>query len=248
MGRSFLADLGFSVEWDAGGVFSRIEVAHQHLSAITGGIRPSVLATVADCIAGLLSTRAWLLRVALTVDLTMHCFHLPASGCVIASARILKAGRTLSVVETSFSLQGSERSIGVSHATFMASPRQIDVLDRLVASPARGCTMASAFADQIGVRLVEPGAVELDLAPQVLQSSGTIQGGAVALLVELAAESSGVVPTDLELHYLSSVRAGPARATAKPGNGGGRTVEVHDRGDSGRLVGVGFVQGRAERN
>jgi acyl-coenzyme A thioesterase PaaI-like protein len=109
--------------------------------------------------------------------------------------------------------------------------------------------MTAPFGEQIGVRLVEPGVVELDCRDDILQASGTIQGGAAALLVELSAESTGtVVPTDLELHYLSAVGAGPVRAVATAGNERGVQVDVHDLGHgsgSPRMVFLGFVHGVA---
>ena len=57
------------------------------------------------------------------------------------------------------------------------------------------------------------GVAELDRTPYVANSVGTINGGAQAVLIEVAAESvhPGFVATDMQLHYLSQVRVGPAR-------------------------------------
>lgn len=58
------------------------------------------------------------------------------------------------------------------------------------------------------------GVFELDLTSFVANSIGTIQGGAQALLAEAAAQSMrpGLVATDIQVHYLSQVRSGPARS------------------------------------
>ncbi|WP_240498184.1 hypothetical protein [Williamsia sp. 1135] len=71
---------------------------------------------------------------------------------------------------------------------------------------------------RLGMRVVDSaaGVVELDLSPFVANMIGTIQGGAQALLVEAAAHAirPGLVATDMQLHYLSQVRVGPARSYA----------------------------------
>ena len=110
-----------------------------------------------------------------------------------------------------------------------------------VALPA---TLTSPILDDIGVRVVTRGVAELDRVPYVMQPSGTIQGGAVALLAEAAAESLlGVAVTGLEVRYLAAVHQGPARATATLLAPGLARVEIRDSGNADRLVTV--VLGRA---
>jgi acyl-coenzyme A thioesterase PaaI-like protein len=57
------------------------------------------------------------------------------------------------------------------------------------------------------------GVAELALTPYVSNSIGTINGGAQAVLIEAAAEAMrpGLVARDVQIHYLTQVKAGPAR-------------------------------------
>jgi acyl-coenzyme A thioesterase PaaI-like protein len=75
-----------------------------------------------------------------------------------------------------------------------------------------------------------------------MQPAGTIQGGAVALLVELAAASLADRPvTSLQIRYLSAVRGGPARTSAHALNADTVRVEVRDAGSADRLTAVAIV-------
>jgi acyl-coenzyme A thioesterase PaaI-like protein len=97
--------------------------------------------------------------------------------------------------------------------------------------------------EEIGARVISAGVAELDRVPYVMQPAGTIQGGAVALLVELAAESvAGAPVTDLEIRYLAAYRVGPARATASVIAPGLIRVEVHDVGRPDRLATVALAR------
>jgi acyl-coenzyme A thioesterase PaaI-like protein len=69
--------------------------------------------------------------------------------------------------------------------------------------------------ERLGLRLLDAGTgqVELDRTPYVTNSIGTILGGAQAIMIEAAAEAMrpGMAVTDLQIHFLSQVRTGPAR-------------------------------------
>jgi acyl-coenzyme A thioesterase PaaI-like protein len=69
---------------------------------------------------------------------------------------------------------------------------------------------------RLGMRIVDPdeGVLELDRTPFVANMIGTIQGGAQALLAESAAHAMrpDLVATDIQMHFLSQVRVGPARS------------------------------------
>jgi acyl-coenzyme A thioesterase PaaI-like protein len=59
----------------------------------------------------------------------------------------------------------------------------------------------------------------------------------VAAVAEVAAETAaGSAVTDLDVRFLSAVRAGPARATAEVLGSGRVRVEVRDRGHGDRLT------------
>ncbi|WP_237340940.1 hypothetical protein [Williamsia soli] len=102
---------------------------------------------------------------------------------------------------------------------------------------------------RLGMRVVDPaaGIIELDLSPFVANMIGTIQGGAQALLVEAAAHAirPGFVATDMQLHYLSQVRVGPARSYADVVRDASDHCVVNiglvDAGDGGRLLALTTV-------
>ncbi|MEM7324072.1 MAG: hypothetical protein AAF531_13370, partial [Actinomycetota bacterium] len=71
-----------------------------------------------------------------------------------------------------------------------------------------------------GIRVVDPatGMAEVDRAPFVANSIGTLQGGVVALLADVSA-AAVVGPNartiDLQFRFLAQTGAGPARASAE---------------------------------
>ena len=232
----FLNDLGHA--WQAGEdeCTGTVEVVDELCLPGTTTLRAGVLASIADIVSGALSNRAIAPRIPLTVDLTVHTLR-PTTGATVAmTARNLKVGRSMIVSETWFEDDGGP--VAVSHSTFMASPRPEDVMERVFwgRAPAPH-NLTAPILDQIGARRVSPGVVELDRVPYVMQPSGTIQGGAIALVAELAAESLVDAPiADLEIRYLSTVRVGPARASATLLGDGLIRVEVRDAGNDDRLA------------
>jgi len=73
--------------------------------------------------------------------------------------------------------------------------------------------------ERMGLRTVNAarGVVELELTRYVANSIGTINGGAQAILFQAAAEAlrPGLIATDLQVHYLSQVKVGPARTLGR---------------------------------
>lgn len=242
----FIADLGFSYRVAGDGLAGEMELTDELRSP--GSARPStaVLATVADVVAGALASQSTAPRIALTSDLSVRDVR-PAPGSRIAvRAGILKAGRNLIATETWFHEPGSERLIALCHATFVVSPRPQDVTVPLVLDQSFGPgAMDRPFADMLGARVIEPGVAELDRVPYVMQPAGTIQGGALALVGELAARSLLEAPiTDLDVRYLATIRIGPARTTAMRLSDSTARVEIRDAGNPGRLASL--VIGRAQ--
>jgi acyl-coenzyme A thioesterase PaaI-like protein len=71
--------------------------------------------------------------------------------------------------------------------------------------------------ERIGVEVVDAAgaAVEIAHSDYVRNSFGTINGGVLGAVFQAAAEAArpGLVATDLQIHYLSQVTAGPARTS-----------------------------------
>jgi acyl-coenzyme A thioesterase PaaI-like protein len=76
-------------------------------------------------------------------------------------------------------------------------------------------TPTGTLQARMGLRIVDAasGVAELPRSRYVTNSIGTIFGGAQATLLQLAAEAMrpGLEATDLQIHYLSQAKAGPAR-------------------------------------
>jgi acyl-coenzyme A thioesterase PaaI-like protein len=231
----FVNDLGGWYRLEGDRCVGGFEVTPQMLGP-DGCVRASILATEADLVGGALSNRASEPRIPLTVDLTVHRIEPVGTGRLTMVGRLLKVGRRTTVAEVFFSA-GDERPLFVSHATFMPSPDPKDSQpfsgDRNAGAP----SLAQPFVDQLGVRAVSPGVAEIDRTPYTMQPTGTIQGGALAAVAEVAAEGAmGRPVADLEVRYLSAVRVGPARATAETVGPGRARVEVRDRGNADRLA------------
>jgi len=119
-----------------------------------------------------------------------------------------------------------------------------EVRHRTFDEPAQG-----TLRERMGVRVLDAsvGAVELDRTPYVANSVGTINGGAQAVLIEVAAESArpGLVATDMQLHYLSQVRVGPARTATTvlrtASDHAVVSVELVDAGQDDQLLALATV-------
>jgi uncharacterized protein (TIGR00369 family) len=89
-------------------------------------------------------------------------------------------------------------------------------------------------------------AMEMPLTPKVSNTRGALQGGLIATLVDVVAGRAavqalppgyGAATSDMNLHYLSGVTVGPARAEARVLRAGKRMVVVQvDVYDVGRGV------------
>ena len=144
--------------------------------------------------------------------------------------RLLKVGRMTTIGETTFSEPGAGAPFAISFGTFIGSPRPGDVRETkpaLTTEPAvEGPTLTQPYAERLGIRTPEPGVAEADHRPDLLNTSNSIQGGVLALIAELAAQSIATaeagrtfVVDDLDIRYLArrAYRSGARRgATASP--------------------------------
>jgi uncharacterized protein (TIGR00369 family) len=96
------------------------------------------------------------------------------------------------------------------------------------------------FLAQLDFRDVEVEGVELAMemgtAPNLTNSRGALQGGLIATLIDIVAgrlalqgtaSAETVATSDLTIHYLAPVLAGPAQARANVLRRGSRSVVVH---------------------
>jgi uncharacterized protein (TIGR00369 family) len=98
--------------------------------------------------------------------------------------------------------------------------------------------------------------IEMDVLPQFSNVRGALQGGLIAVLVDVCAgrlaydscdheQGFSTATSDLTIHFLSPVVVGPARADARIVRQGGSTfvlqVEVTDVGRDNKLAAVSTI-------
>ena len=242
----FIGDIGFAAEWTSEGTLTGVLPDNRWLRVGQDGpFHPWVLASVADLCVGLLAQQGASERISLTTELSLTILGPNAAGPLIATATLLKMGRSLIVGEARFTAPDHDDPVAIAQLAFVPSPRPIDVRATI-----RRTAIANGFdrpcVEQMGARLIEPGSVELDRRPYVQQFTGTLQGGAIAMLCEVAAASfsraTGRAVESMEIHYLAAVRVGPGRTSATRLSGSVVRIEVRDSGNDDRLAAVALVR------
>lgn len=246
----FTSELGLRVEVEDDTLVGHGRVVPELCVPEAGTLRPSVLLSWADTLAGSLATERTLPRVCMTVDLDVRVATDVEIGAEVRGiGRVLKVGQALTFTETTFFGDGRDEPVAFVLGTFVASPRPQDVTDSFVTrvttgSQARMQSRAPSVpvAEILGARDVHRGVVEADRHPRILNWVGTVQGGAVALLAEEAALSlDGRVPSELQVRYLRTVRVGPMRAGARA-LGAFTEIAVTDVGNADRLAAIAVAR------
>ncbi|MCK9897990.1 hotdog domain-containing protein, partial [Frankia sp. AgB32] len=232
---SALADLGITVREQGADMHGTLPAVPQLAVPGTNWLRASALATLADIQLGLLVVREIAPRIPVTLSLEVHLFEeIAVGGTIHGVGRVVKAGRTVLALSVEFH-DDTDRPVGVGHCLFMAAPDpslRIPTgrwaLDRL--STVQGL-LSVPVAQRFGCQRIEPGIASLPCADDVRNSSRTLNGGLLPLVVEEAVLSMtpGATLASLSLEYLRPVRHGPAVARARM-RGDVGTAEVHDAG------------------
>jgi len=210
--------------------------------------RISMLATYADNAGGLDASLSFG-SVAPTLDLSVHVVRCPGAADLTYESRLIKLGRRVSVAETWFTAAGDLDPYAVAVSTFVIvgepDPDGITLPSHLDAPFSPALPLDDPIAEHAGITTVVPGVVDIEHRASVGNSRGTLQGGMVALVAERACETllaaDGVphVVTSIDLRYLSSMRVGPVRTSARVLRAHGALaqlwVEVHDLG-TGHLM------------
>ena len=250
----FMATMGFDHDLDDHSAWGTVTIG-SYLQSAPGWPGVAALLTFADVLIGRLASQRTAPRISVTADLGIRVIAAPPpDGVITMTASLVKAGRSMSVGETEFRAAGSGDLIATSLGTFLASPRPIDEVPDGFANddrrPADGSSRAAeTFVDQVGLRIVGDGAVEITLRPDLLNATQSLQGGLVALLGEVAAQNAATsaaghphVVDSLEVHYLAAARVGPFRGTGRvlavDRNSAVVRVEVRDPGRDDRVVSV----------
>lgn len=237
----FVGALGIEL-WEDGGItHGRAPLRPEMWAPGTDVVRLGVLATMVDMVVGSPPTGA----INPTVDLRVTMLSRPpAEGSVHLACVPAKVGRRLYVGETILHAGDPDRPFARSIATFMNQP--IPGATTMFGFRDRPPLTARSFDEILNSRVRAPGVVEMDAHPKVSNGpGGTIQGGAQALLGEVAAEHAleprgHFAAVDLDIRYLNRVRTDSvvAAATVLPGELEHVTVRVPITGvgDGGRIV------------
>jgi acyl-coenzyme A thioesterase PaaI-like protein len=236
----FVGSLGLELWVEDGLTQGRTELHPGMLASASGTPRLGVLATLVDMVAGTPPSGA----LNPTVDLRIWLLSRPpSSGVIRLEARPAKFGRRLYVAETILHTGDADRPFARSTCTFMN-----EAIDMGLSFGPRGTPRAPVrpLEELLDARMLGDGTLEMDAHERVSNGpGGTVQGGAQALLAELAAERAladggAATAVDLEIRFLNRVRGDriTARAEVDDGDLGivGVRVPVVDTGPDPRMV------------
>jgi uncharacterized protein (TIGR00369 family) len=225
-----------------------------------GAVRAGALATLVDVIGGGLAATAahpgWIA----TADLTLHIVGAATSGSVGARALVVHAGRTTVVIEVEI-FSDAEVRIGLATMSFAVLPRRDSNPDITTSTTSGPSTMALASSrmhasmlDELELMVIDAaqGVVEAPVGEWSLNSLGAMQGGAVATVIDAAAEAATsaaagapLVVSDVQLTYLALARVGPMRTRVNVlGTAPGAVaahVEMVDTGADSRVTSLARV-------
>ena len=236
----FVGSLGLETWFEGETTYGKAEI--KDLLCVPGTPYPriSVLATMVDVVSG--SQPTGLINP--TVDLRLHIMDLVPMSTVRLRCDVLRAGRRLFVGETRLYADDNEQPFGRSVVTFINKqivfapdgPSLGQVVDPL---------LQVRIDDLLGVRVVDDTTIEIDPIPRLSNGvGGTLQGGVLALLGELATEQAwrktSAAVTDLDIRYLDRVRVGPVQAQTEilfaSEQEAAASVRVLDLGDDNHIV------------
>jgi acyl-coenzyme A thioesterase PaaI-like protein len=226
---NFVGGLGIELWVEDDLAHARAEVQPSFLKPGTDRVRMGVLATLVDMVAG--SPAHAIINP--TIDLRVSLLRPPpTSGAMELVCHPVKVGRRLFIGETLLHTGDPSRPFARSMCTFLNRPLEVtrDAQSKFPATELGSPT----YDESLQLREPVPGTFEMDLHEVVRNgANGTIQGGAQALMAELAgeralADDGDFEVVDLEIRYLNKVMTGPVLATGEviPGALDGTCVRV----------------------
>jgi uncharacterized protein (TIGR00369 family) len=229
-----------------------------------GGAHVGVVATLVDILGASLAVRAIYPDWIATAGLSIYTARPAMSGTVVASGTVIRAGQSMNVIDVDISEKlgsytGPGTSIGSAVMTFSRLPRKKDTIEIEVDSvngmtfAVEGSGLSRCYLDEVGLQVLDDtaGVVEIKMNDYVRNSFSAIQGGIVALLVDLAGQCAARAATgkplttrDMTIHYLAQGKVGPfrtrARVLRKTNDMAVSRIEVRDKGANDRLLTVGM--------
>lgn len=232
-----------------------------HHRGAGGGMRTGVLLTNVDSVGGFLAGLSVLPRWTVTTSLMATVTRLDHRGPLRLHGRVLRRGRNSVVAGLTVADEGrGDVLVAAATGTFaVLDPGDMRLEFPRPATVPMPPPMADTPLPEAFFR-IDPGVgttTRLELADHLRNPWGILHGGAVAVLVDVAAcraaASTGAGPVTVEglaaadtvLHYLRPVRVGPVEARCSVvGGPSGRAlvrVAVHDLGAEDRLVSLASV-------
>lgn len=218
--------MGIEVSWlDDDTMVARAMVEPRLLGR--SGEPPGVgaLVPIVDLVAGIRAGRLaggdWMA----TSDVWLHERAPVGEGPIELHTRVLRAGKRTMVV--AIELDGGGRAAVSATVEFSRIRREASAHETTETGVAAGWTRLGSgpvldrpLEEACGFRIVDAGAgvVELARSPFVANSIGTLQGGVVALLGDVAASAAvgpGARTVDLQFRFLAQTGDGPARTNAE---------------------------------
>jgi acyl-coenzyme A thioesterase PaaI-like protein len=258
-----LRDLRIVVEGEAKESAGRLEVVPA-LADAGGRPRVGVLATLVDVVASQVAIRSVLPGWTATSNLSLDLGDLPTEGVIEAIPRILRSGRQTVVVEVVLRSATDAKQLGVTTVGFSILRARNDVQKgghwAEVPEARTEFALADRFLEKpileaVGLEFdsADPAVARMAVRPYLLNSLGALQGGAVAILLEAAAEDfagasleGALQVRSLAVHYLKLARVGPVRAQSRviARSRGGLLVriELFDEGAGEVLLAVATIQ------
>ena len=221
-----LSAMGIDVSWlDEETMVARALVEPELLGR--GGEPPGMgaLVPIVDLVAGARAGRLaggdWMA----TSDVWLHERAPLRAGPIELHTRVLRAGKRTVVV--ALEVDGGGRAAVSATVEFSRIRREASPHQTTEAGVSEGWTRLGSgplldrpLEDACGFRVLDPdrGEVELARSPFVANSIGTLQGGVVALLGDVAASAAvghGARTVDLQFRFLAQTGDGPARTHAE---------------------------------
>lgn len=239
-----LRDLRYEVERFSGAHARGWAPRQPGVCTADGAMRPSAITMMVDVAAASLAIVNAAPDWAATADLAYWCAAPITIGPAVCDARLVRAGSGTIVVQaevydagvSGWDGEGAAPGERAGHArlTFSRIPGSASAangrVDRSGGPTPRQSMhrpesrLDTSIHDKCGLRVVDAaaGIVECDKSDYVRNSFGTINGGAVAVILEAAAEHAACARTgapfvhrDLQVHYLAQTKVGPARTSAR---------------------------------
>ena len=237
--RHILSEVGWNVRQVGEEMHGEAQAIAPLLVPELPHVRVSMLAAWADQLLGLLAVRIMAPRVPTTLELDVHLYRAaPGTGAIRGRGRLLKAGRSVLTSVVEFSDARGEVFAEGAGSFMLAGDPDVRLPHAISLDlPPRAASIAEPIAQRAGCERRGPGVAVLPRREDGLNSSNTVNGGLLAVVVEEALLSLAPHTTlsSLGLRYLRPVRTGPAVARARLRHGLGM-VELFDEGNENRLA------------